>query len=92
MLATINNSPVKELLKKEIQQYLQVELDNFHNLLLGSLARVSCLEKEIDELKRQAEAPTPGAQSSTSSTTSSPYRPRSSSSAKISLKFSKKKV
>ena len=52
MPASINNSPVKDLLKKEIQQYLQVELDNFHNLLLGSLARISCLEKEIDQLKK----------------------------------------
>ena len=60
MPATINNSPVKDLLKKEIQQYLQVELDNFHNLLLGALARVSCLEKEIDDLKKQTDAPTPG--------------------------------
>ena len=82
MPASINNSPVKDLLKKEIQQYLQVELDNFHHLLLGSLARISCLEKELDDLKGQAQAPTPSAQSSTSSTTSSPHRLRSDSSAK----------
>ena len=81
MPPTINNSPVKDLLKNEIQQYLQVELDNFHNLLLGSLARISCLEKEVDDLRGQAEAQatTPIAQSSRSSATSSPPIQRSNS-------------
>ena len=61
MPAKINGVNLSDLVKREVEKsvqlqtselnemkcIMQAELDTAHQLLLGALARISCLEKEI---------------------------------------------
>ena len=62
----INGSNMAELVKQEviktvetqkhemleIKRMIEAELDRVHELLLGALARITCLEKEIEKYKQ----------------------------------------
>ena len=84
MPAKINGATLSDLVKREvdkavhlqtseineIKSIMQAELDTAHQLLLGALARISCLEKELHQFQ-----PT---NISSSSVLSSPLRKSSS--------------
>ena len=84
MPAKINEVNLSDLVKREVEKsvqlqtselnemkcIMQAELDTAHQLLLGALARISCLEKEIHKFQ-----PT---NTSTSSLLSSPQKKSSS--------------
>ena len=40
-----------DLVKQEVHKEVEAQLTEMHNLLLGALARITCLEKEISEYK-----------------------------------------
>ena len=48
---------MQQLVQLEIRQALEKELDNYHELLLGALVRISCLEREISDLKTHSSMP-----------------------------------
>ena len=48
---------MQQLVKMKIKQALEKELDNYHELLLGALGRISCFEREISDLKTHSSMP-----------------------------------
>ena len=67
MAPSINGTSMKNLVKMEVQQALENELDNFHNLLIGAMARITCLESEICDLKMYSSSSQPAMSSTPSS-------------------------
>ena len=65
----INGCSMADLVKQEVHKEVEAQLTEMHNLLLGALARITCLEKEISECKVDSSAPRlpPTATSSSSS-------------------------
>ena len=61
---------MQQLVKLEIKQALEKELDNYHELLLGALGRISCLEMEISDLKIHSSMPQASPQASPRGTVS----------------------
>ena len=48
---------MQQLVELEIKQTIEGELDSYHELLFGALARISCLEREISDLKMHSSMP-----------------------------------
>ena len=46
-----------DLVKQEVHKEVETQLTEMHNLLLGALARITCLEKEISECKVDSSVP-----------------------------------
>ena len=57
MAPTINDASIRQIVKLEVQQALEMQLNNFHDLLLGAMPRITCLEREITDLKMHSAIP-----------------------------------
>ena len=67
MAPKINGSSLADLVKLEVKKMVETQRDETHELLLGALARIKCLEKELDDFKVERSAPRlPSAPSSSS--------------------------
>ena len=51
MVSKINGNSLADLVKLEVKKMVDTQLDEMHVLLMGALARIKCLEKEITDYK-----------------------------------------
>ena len=63
MPANINGNSVADLIKKQVE----LETNQLHQLLLGAMARITCLENELHNIKAERSSPRPPTISSSSS-------------------------
>ena len=63
MPANINGSSLADLVKKQVEQ----EVTQLHQLLLGAMARITCLENELSNTKAERSSPRPPSTSTSSS-------------------------
>ena len=57
MARRINGSSLADLVKLEMKKMVDTQLDEMHKLLLGALARITRLEKEITDYKADLSVP-----------------------------------
>ena len=63
MPAIINGSSMADLVKKQVE----LEVSQLHQLFLGALARITCLENELGNIKADRSSPRPPSTSTSSS-------------------------
>ena len=57
MVSKINGNSLADLVKLEVKKMVDTQLDEMHVLLMGALARIKCLEKEITDYKADWSVP-----------------------------------
>ena len=64
MAPKINECSMADLVKQAMFKEVEPQLTNMHELLLGALARITCLEKELTTYKAECSVPRLPSQSS----------------------------
>ena len=59
MAPTINGCSMADLIMQSIKKQVEPQLTDMHELLLGALARITCLEKELNNYKVDWSVPRP---------------------------------
>ena len=67
MAPTINGCSMADLIMQSIKKQVEPQLTDMHELLLGALARITCLEKELNNYKVDRSIPRPPSTSTSSS-------------------------
>ena len=67
MAPTINGCSMADLIMQSIKKQVEPQLTDMHELLLGALARITCLEKELNNYKADRSVPRLPSTSSSSS-------------------------
>ena len=67
MAPTINRCSMADLIMQSFKKQVEPQLTDMHELLLGALARITCLEKELNNYKVDRSVPRPPSTSTSNS-------------------------